>query len=131
MVVVALRETMGRADDDAAARIVTACREATPDITDEEIAYFIRQEGPTLGRNRTLDNPMGVLIRHIPRCCRGEALRLHREALRAERERSRRQIEGWLEDARSILGAPASSVGDRAWAEDILANYGGGTGEFN
>lgn len=126
--VAAIHEAMGRTDDDAAERIAEACRKATPGITDEEIAHFIRQEGPALRRNRALDNPMGVLIRHIPRCCRGESLRLYREAVRAERDRNRRQIDEWLEDARAILANPDASAMDRAWAEDILATYAGREG---
>ena len=104
---------MGRADDDAARRIAQACHEAAPDVTEEEIAHFIRQEGPALRRNRALENPMGVLIRHIPRCCQGESLRLHREAVRQEEERNRRQIDAWLTDAREILARPVVGAMDR------------------
>jgi len=128
-IVTAIHEAIGRADEDAAQRIRQACREVTPDVTDEEIAHFIRQEGPALRRNRSLENPMGVLIRHIPRCCRGESLRLHREAIRQEGERNRRQIEAWVESAREILAKPTAGAADRAWAEDILATYGLGEGK--
>jgi hypothetical protein len=123
VIVEALQETMGRSDDDAANQILRSCRQVTPDITDEEIARFIRQEGPALRRNRALDNPMGVLIRHIPRCCRGEALRLHREAMRLEQERNRQQVGEWVQDARNILAKPDATAMDRAWAEDILVTY--------
>ena len=128
VIVTAIQEAIGRADDDAAQRIAQACREVTPGVTDEEIAHFIRQEGPALRRNPGLDNPMGVLIRHIPRCCRGESLRLHREAVSREKERNRRQIEGWLRDAREILARPVAGAMDRVWAEEILATYAGREG---
>ena len=126
--VAAVNDAMGHADDDAAQRIVAACREVAPDVSGEEIAHFIRQEGPALRRNRALDNPMGVLIRHIPRCCQGESLRLHREAVMREEERSRRQIDGWLSEAREILARPDAGGPDRVWAEDILATYGARAG---
>lgn len=128
LVVAAVNDAMGHADDDAAQRIVAACREVAPDVSGEEIAHFIRQEGPALRRNRALDNPMGVLIRHIPRCCQGESLRLHREAVMREEERSRRQIDGWLSEAREILARPDAGGPDRVWAEDILATYGARAG---
>jgi hypothetical protein len=67
---------------------------------------------------------MGVLIRHIPRCCRGESLRLHRQVVSQEEDRNRRQIDAWLRDARAILAGPDASATDRVWAEDILATYG-------
>jgi hypothetical protein len=124
LVVAAVNDAMGHADDDAAQRIIQACREVAPDVTNEEMAHFIRQEGPALRRNRVLDNPMGVLIRHIPRCCQGESLRLHRQAVRREEERSRRQIDGWLNEAREILARPDAGGPDRVWAQDILATYG-------
>jgi hypothetical protein len=129
IIVNALHEAMGRADEDAAQRIAQACRELVPDVTHEEIAHFIRQEGPALRRNGALDNPMGVLIRHIPQCCRGESLRLHREAVRLEEERSRSQIDAWLRDAREILARPVAGGMDRMWAEDILATYGAREGK--
>jgi len=128
VIAAAIQEAIGRADDDAGQRIAQACRELTPDVTDEEIAHFIRQEGPALRKNRGLDNPMGVLIRHIPRCCRGESLRLHREAVRQEEDRSRRQIEVWVRDAREILTRPVAGAVDRIWAEEIIAAYAAGEG---
>jgi hypothetical protein len=117
---------MGRVDDAAAAQIALACRQVTPDITDAEVAHFIRQEGPALSRNRGLDNPMGVLIRHIPRCCRGESLRLHRDAERLEHERRQQQAANWLEDARLILTDPNSGQHEREWAQEIIDRYGEG-----
>jgi hypothetical protein len=129
VIVTAIHDAIGRADDHAAQRIAQDCRETTPDVTDQEIAHFIRQEGPALRRNRSLDNPMGVLIRHIPRCCRGESLRLHREAVAQEQERNRRQVDAWVENAREILAQPTASGADRGWAEDILATYGSGEGK--
>jgi hypothetical protein len=124
VVVAAVSDAMGHADDDAAQRIIHACREVAPDVTNEEIAHFVRQEGPALRRNRGLDNPMGVLIRHIPRCCQGESLRLHRQAVMREKERNRRQIDGWLHEALEILARPDAGGPDRVWAQDILAAYG-------
>jgi hypothetical protein len=67
---------------------------------------------------------MGLLIRHIPRCCRGESLRLHREAASREEARSRSRIDAWLRDAREILAKPDADGMDRVWAEEILATYG-------
>lgn len=107
-----------------AEQIARACRQVTPDITDEEISHFIRVEGPALRRNRSLNNPMGALIRHIPRCCRSEDLRLYREVVRLNRRQKDRQIKGWLRDARAILENPAATDYDRDWAQAVVQSYG-------
>ena len=124
VIVTAIHDAMGRGDDDAARRIAQACREVAPNVTNEEIAHFIRQEGPALRENPAIDNPMGLLIRHIPRCCQGESLRLHREAARREAERNRGRIDAWLRAARELLAKPGADGMDRVWAEEILATYG-------
>lgn len=126
LVVQAILDIMGKADEAAAVQIHQGCLETAPDVTAAEIAHFIRQEGPALRRNRALDNPMGVLIRHIPRCCRGENLRHYRQTVLHEQERNQRQLANWIADARQILANPQATAADRGWAEDILATYGEG-----
>jgi hypothetical protein len=123
-VLTAIRTTLLKADDDAALRIVAECRKVTPDVTAAEIADFILIEGPAIARNKSVQNPLGVLIRHIPRCC-GETLK----QLRAEKaRRETEQTDGSKrERARSataaeILADPASTDEDRAWARAFLTD---------
>lgn len=112
-IVQAMHETLGYSDDAAARQITTACRERAPDATGDEIAYFIRLHGSRIRKIRGIDNPMGLLIRQVPRCFEGETLRQMREEGARRREAERRQ---W----RQILDDPHSSAEDREWARRIL-----------
>jgi hypothetical protein len=123
-VLAAIRTTLLKADDDAALRIVAECRKVAPDVTAAEIADFILLEGPAIARNKSVQNPLGVLIRHIPRCC-GETLK----QLRAEKARSETdQPDGSKREqaksatAAEILADPASTEEDRAWARAFLTD---------
>jgi hypothetical protein len=118
-IVAALRETFGRADDDAATRIATDCRRATPDVTDQEIAFFIRQEGTRFLRMSGVGNPIGLLIRHLPKVTAGESLRQHRDEVRRA---ATAQLERDLQTARECLADPETPPDLRAWAEQIIAS---------
>ena len=52
---VALIEIMGHGDDDAVARMAHAALQNASNATDEELAYFIRDEAERVLRNRKLD----------------------------------------------------------------------------
>jgi hypothetical protein len=123
-VLAAIRTTLLKADDDAALRIVAECRRVAPDVTAAEIADFILIEGPAIARNKSVQNPLGVLIRHIPRCC-GETLKqLRAEKARRETDqgdRSKRE-RARSATAAEILGDPASTDEDKAWARAFLAD---------
>jgi hypothetical protein len=45
-----------------------------------------------------------------------------------EEDRSRRQIEVWVRDAREILARPIAGAVDRIWALEIIAAYAAGEG---
>jgi hypothetical protein len=83
VIVQALRETLGHADDNAVLRITRDCRDKAPDATNEEIAYFIRQQGNRVARMKEISNPMGFIIKQVPLCFEGESLRQHREMVRS------------------------------------------------
>jgi len=113
----ALIEVMGHGDDDAVARIGQTALQNAPDATDEEVAHFIRQEASRVMRNRKLNNPMGMLIRQVPRRFVGEAFQIFRDA---QRRAKAAQIAQNLRFARQILEDPASTDEDRTWAESIV-----------
>jgi hypothetical protein len=122
-VLAAIRTTLLKADDDAALRIVAECRKVAPDVTAAEIADFILIEGPAIARNKSVQNPLGVLIRHIPRCC-GETLKqLRAEKARRETDQGDRSQRECTRSATAadILADPASTDEDRAWARAFLA----------
>jgi hypothetical protein len=115
-----LAEAMGYGDDDAVERMAEAALHNAPDATDEELAHFIRDEAPRVIRNRNIDNPMGMLIRQVPRRFVGESFQIYREAKRLER--AARDAEN-LKCARQILSEPQIADEDRQWAETIVREH--------
>ena len=113
----ALIETMGHADDDAVRRMADDSLRNAPDATDDELAQFIREEAPRVIRNRKLDNPMGMLIRQVPRRFVGEAFQMFRDAQRRAKDAQIAQSRAW---ARQILEDPEATGEDRAWAQSII-----------
>jgi hypothetical protein len=118
---------MHRSDDAAAQKILADCRAQTPDITEDEVAQLIRDHGRSIASNRSLDNPMGVLIRHIPRTACGESFRSwrarNRDLLEAQSRRNaelnathRQQQEEW----KRILEDPQASADEKSWARRML-----------
>lgn len=102
----ALQNTLGYADDDAVQRILVACRQKVADAHEFEIVDFIRFHAPRIRRNRGIDNPMGALIRYLPHCFEGESFRKYRES----------QAELW----RQVLENPDSTEEDRQMAGEYL-----------
>jgi hypothetical protein len=120
----ALFERTGRADSEAARVIVRGCTEACPGIRAEEISRLIR----TTPIPATIENPVGLLIRALPKHCAPESIQTYRQHWRREEEQEthRREQERTqaIKTARSILEGTArgeqwddSAV---AWAKDIL-----------
>ncbi|HWQ53051.1 MAG TPA: hypothetical protein VN442_05160 [Bryobacteraceae bacterium] len=116
----ALREGMGTTDDDAVRRIFADSRAKAPDATVGEVAHFIRVQAARIGRLRGIENPMGLLIRQVPRCFEGESFRQFREAERQRREAERRQAEEVRLEAEQLLRDPGASEADRQWARMLL-----------
>lgn len=117
----ALLDTMGHGDDDAIRRMAEGALENAPDATDEELAGFIREEAPRVQRNRALENPMGMLIRQVPRRFLGEALRIHREDVRRRKDMEAALQRERLAEALRILEDPGSCETDREWARQCIA----------
>jgi len=90
-----LREELGVVDSDAAERIVSGCRTYAPDATGEEIAILCRDQARRYRNMRSVDNPVGMLIRQLPKSFQGPAFtefRLAQHQLH-EAERQRKQSE--------------------------------------
>jgi len=64
---------------ESAADLVERCRAAAPGVTDEEIAYFMRQKAELMTRMGTVKSPLAFLKAAVPRCLTGAALRQLRE----------------------------------------------------
>lgn len=119
----ALYECLGQADDDAVLRMAHAAFDNTPDVTDEELAHVIREEVPRVLRNKSLDNPIGMLIRQVPRRLAGESLRILREQLQRQRAEQQRYRESQAAWAQGILEDPKTPESDREWARGIVEEH--------
>jgi hypothetical protein len=122
----ALVETTGYGDDDAVRRMAESAIANAPDATDEELAHFISEEAPRVMRNTSLDNPLGLLIRQVPRRFAGEAFRLYRESVRRQREAEHAVRQEQIAEARRILTTPSEHRAiDVQWAEQLLNDEAG------
>jgi hypothetical protein len=129
IIVRALREATGKSDDAAATRIASECRANAADATDDEIAAFILERAAILRKAPAITNPMGLLIRMVPKSCTGESLRQHRaEVDRMRQEAAQRQARDEVECrqlAQSILDHPDEWPSEQVdWARDILGRAG-------
>jgi hypothetical protein len=116
-------EATGYGDDDAVRRMGAAALEHAPDATDEELANFIREEAPRVIRNKLLENPMGLLIRQVPRRFMGEGFRLYRESMRRQREAEEAARHENITEARRILKSSSHySTADIEWAQLVLSD---------
>lgn len=120
LAVQALLAAMGHGDDDAVHLMAEAAIRNAPDATDEELAYFIRDEAPRVNRNKALDNPMGMLIRQVPRRFIGGSLRIVREEICRRKEAEAALQRERLLEARRILADPASCETEKQWAQMLL-----------
>ena len=118
LIVQALRDELGLADDEAALRIQQNCRVKAPDASEEEIAGFVRLEARRLRSNRRVENPMGLLITLVPKRFEGESWRLHRETQRQGREVPPLEDLGHY---RAILHDPEASEPEKRLALAVLA----------
>jgi hypothetical protein len=87
-----------------AEKLIQECRASVPDITPEEIGYFIRQKG---GTAKNADSPMGVILRTVPRDCVTPATVSDLRSRRAkdklsENEKAQREAQDYSELKREL-----------------------------
>jgi hypothetical protein len=119
----ALIKHLGHSDDDAVTRINKNVRERCPDATEDEIVHFIEEQGSRFMRMKALDNPMGMLIRHLPKCFEGESFRLYRQEQEAERQRreaAEAQLAASRREWQRILDDPNAPDEEKEWARLML-----------
>jgi hypothetical protein len=126
-IVKTLREYLPDVDDASVVALIHACREKTPDATEEEIHYFVRIKADLMHRMGTVKSPMGFLKTSVPRCFEGESFRQFREAEAKRREAAALQesaqeeeVRRFEEEQRAVLHDPASSEEDRRFARHYL-----------
>ncbi len=128
--VVAALSSYTPADEKAALKMMSESRIVCPVASAAEIVFAIHAKAPDIVRNRSVRNPLGLLISAVPLLFQGEGLRQLRKGLAAEQARTfqaeqerarrtedeaawlRRQISRWAE----ILASPASTEPQKAAA---------------
>ena len=113
----ALRNHMGMVDDDAARKIISGCLANCHDATDTEMAMFAEQQAKRIRTMKGLTNPVGLLIKQIPKCFEGEAFHQYREAESRRLAADRQEREDL---ARRVLANKGSDPNSLAWARSIL-----------
>ena len=121
-------------DDAATDQLIRACRKVRPDAKAEEIAFFVREKLDLTRSNRSITNPVGLILATVPQSFSGYSFdtfrQRHQERKRlAEEERLRKEEEDrklteWMvRDARQTLANPNATEKRKAEAEDIIARY--------
>jgi len=121
-------------DDAATDQLIRACRKVRPDAKAEEIAFFAREKLELTRSNRSIANPVGLILATVPQSFSGYSFdtfrQRHQERKRlAEEERLRKEEEDrklteWMvRDARQTLANPNATEKRKTEAEDIIARY--------
>ncbi len=73
-------------DEDAARRMLGDCRTACGNVSLEEIIAVVHLKASAIARNRSITNPLGLLVRAVPQCFVGAAAGQLRAQLAKEKE---------------------------------------------
>ena len=112
---------MGHVDDGAVRLIVTGCRQVRPDATEDEIVHFIGVNAQRFRKMPSVENPMGMLIRYLPKCFEGESFERYREAERQRREAEAAEQAAFEAEQHRILEDPNTSEEEKEWARRMLS----------
>ncbi len=83
-------------DQRALAAMISACQVLVPDLTTEEINFFLREKGSIVRSSRSVENPTGFLLKVVPRCFEGDL------------------FHEWRKQRQMVERATAEEVGKRA-----------------
>ena len=126
--------TFWTVDDVASEQLLRACRKIRPDAEAEEIAFFIVEKLELTRANRSINNPVGLILATVPQSFSGhsfeifrqrrrESLRLAKEEAVRKAEEDRMMNEWMIKDAKKTLANPSSSEKQRRQAEEVLAMF--------
>lgn len=76
-------------DDDAAQKLVAGCKEVEPSVTGAEIVALAETKIAAIRdqvRTGKIPSPVGLLIKHVPRMCKGGTLQAVREQIEAQQK---------------------------------------------
>lgn len=115
-----LREELNVIDNNAAERIVAGCRAKAPDASTEELTVLCRDELQRYRKIRSIDNPVGMLIRHLPNSFEGVAFQGFRKARQQLKEAEERRREAESCSWRRILDDPTETEEMKQIARELL-----------
>ncbi|MDQ2840119.1 MAG: hypothetical protein M3Y72_03590 [Acidobacteriota bacterium] len=118
-VVQVVQEELGVIDDAAVRRILESCYDGAPDAAIEEIEHFIRLQAARIHRSKGVENPIGLLIRQIPKFFVGEAFKQFRQ--RREQAQSRELDAVDTERYQAVLDDPNAAEQEKRLALAALA----------
>ena len=52
--------------------MIAACQAQVPDLTTEELIFFLREKGGVVRSSSSVENPTGFLLKVVPRCFEGD-----------------------------------------------------------
>jgi hypothetical protein len=124
--------TFWTVDDVASEQLLRACRKIRPDAEAEEIAFFVVEKLELTRANRSITNPVGLILATVPQSFSGhsfeifrqrrrESLRLAKEEAVRKADEDRMMNEWMIKDAKKTLANPSSSEKQRRQAEEVLA----------
>jgi hypothetical protein len=128
-------EELGRywsVDDAATDRLIQACLSIRPDLTTEELLYFVIEKRDMVRSNRHIHSPTGFLLSAIPPCFAGVAFetfrtrqaerrRIEAEEIERKRQDDIRMLEWCIDGSRRILADPKTDAARRQREEkDML-----------
>ena len=123
-------------DDAAADQLIRACRSVRSDAEADEIAFFVREKLELTRSNRSINNPIGLILATVPQSFSGysfETFRKRRQESKklAEEEKLRkaeedRLLRQWIvRDAEKTLANPNSNKKRRLEAQETIVLYSG------
>jgi hypothetical protein len=126
--------TFWTVDDVASEQLLRACRKMRPDAEAEEIAFFVVEKLELTRANRSITNPVGLILATVPQSFSGHSFEIfrqrRRESLRLAKEEAVRKADEdrmmneWMtKDAKKTLANPSSSEKQRRQAEEVLAMF--------
>ena len=118
----------GVADEAAARQIVRDSRKNCKDAQTAEIVAVIHLKAPAIIGSRFITNPLGMLIRGVPKCFEGSGIEVLREHRAAEKQREEQRK---LESDRQHQEFRRWVQNDRLKYEAILADPGSTDAEQN
>jgi len=107
-------------DDSAARRLWRECESAVPDCTLDEIIHFVALKAQTIYRDRSIRNPIGLLLMSIPEFFTGSAVHDLREQNGREEKRRRELQKQQRKYWKEVADSPTTTSEERELALRFL-----------